>query len=84
MQKLATIQLLPKPLLRVYKKYVALMLHIHKDNRLVCLVGSGEADLLTEAALVDYKLQLHNNPFRRSRIKKASELCDPKEKLHHQ
>ena len=54
---------------------------IHKDNRLVCLVGSGEADLLKEAALVDYKLQLHNNPVRRSRIKKASELCDPKEKV---
>ena len=52
---------------------------IQKRKHLCCLVGSGTADLLSEAVKIGYKLQMHNNPFKRSRVEKLFKCADPKE-----
>jgi hypothetical protein len=55
---------------------------VHRDGRVYCLVGHGDADLLSEAQRIDYVLQLHNNPFSTQRKRKIREHSLPKESLY--
>jgi len=58
------VQTIALRLAHVCKFNVAL---VHKEGRVYCLVGTGRADLISEASRINYVLQLHNDPFTKKR-----------------
>ena len=54
---------------------------MHREGRVYCLVGHGHADLMSEAELTSYPMQLHNDPISQRRKALVRHDSLPEEKL---